>query len=392
MKKSLIALAVLGAFSAGAAAQSSVTVYGVVDLSLQYTTSGLNRGTTALPNYEQESVWGINSGYTWGSRLGFRGSEALGGGLNVIFQLEAGFNADTGSQGTAGILFNRVSQLGLQGNFGTVALGRFGSPSSGTGPYDMFGPIDPFGTAWGVNGMQSTFIPLNSLREDNSVIYMSPKFAGFQGAAMYSFNIGGNETVPQGSNLSAFNLGASWGAGPFYVAATYDVLQFPDTVAPLPSLPDQKMFQLGGTFDFKIVKFALAYGDFKNTSLAITNSGAANPIGVGTFVPVGIGNLNYQAYMAGITVNLGKAKLIASYQKADGDNVIAAGGLAQFEPDWDAWGLGVEYGVSRRTFLYAGYGQRSWDGTIRSSLGVVVPNLEKALDKDQFAMGIRHHF
>ena len=78
MRKSLIALAVFGAISGAAGAQSSVTLYGIVDLGVQWNESGVNVGTSAVPNWSQESIWGIDSGYQSGSRFGIRGSEALG--------------------------------------------------------------------------------------------------------------------------------------------------------------------------------------------------------------------------------------------------------------------------------------------------------------------------
>jgi predicted porin len=96
MKKSLIALAVLGALSGAASAQSSVTLYGIVDIGLQWNESGLNRGTTALPAWSQESAWSIDSGYQSGSRFGLRGAEALGGNWAAVFTLEGGFDASTG--------------------------------------------------------------------------------------------------------------------------------------------------------------------------------------------------------------------------------------------------------------------------------------------------------
>jgi predicted porin len=117
MKKSLLALAVLGAFAGTAAAQSSVTMYGRVDLSV-----GKQLGTAQK---------GMFNGS--GSRLGMRGSEALGGGLNGIFNIETRYNADTGTAqnftlGTGGANNNRFwgarSIVGVQGGFGTITLGR----------------------------------------------------------------------------------------------------------------------------------------------------------------------------------------------------------------------------------------------------------------------------
>jgi GBP family porin len=392
MKKSLIALAVLGAFSAGAAAQSSVTLYGIVDIGLQYNKFGVNRGTAAAPNFQQEAVWGVESGYQSGSRLGVRGSEAIGNGLNVVYTLEAGFDVSTGVSGQGGRLFGRQAWGGFQGNWGTVVLGRIATPSSGTGSFDMFGQIDPFSTGWGQAGLQATFIPSNSLREDNSVLYQSPTFGGFKFAAQYSFNVNLAETAPQGSNTTAYNLSGSWGWGPVYVAATYDVLQFPDPgFGVLGGNPDQKMLQLGMTWDFKIVKLAAAYADQKKISIAAAFNTTNNLGGVGTFVPVGVGNYNNSAYMLGVTIPLFGGKILGSYQKSDADNIDTP--AFQWEPDYSNWAVGYEYPLSRRTNLYFGYAQRAWDGNIRLTPGGgILANAAQQFDRDQFAIGIRHLF
>src|SRR5690606_10200795 len=114
MKKSLLALAVLGTFSGAALAQSSVTIYGVADAGIAYTDNGNPAG-------EQ---WSVESGQQSGSRLGFKGTEDLGGGLSAIFTLESGFNLDNGTSAQGGRLFGRQAWVGLNGGFGTVKLGR----------------------------------------------------------------------------------------------------------------------------------------------------------------------------------------------------------------------------------------------------------------------------
>jgi predicted porin len=112
MKKALLALAVLAAFAGTASAQTNVTMYGVLDMALQHENDGVN-STTAL-----------DSGIQSGSRLGFKGTEDLGGGLKANFDLEAGVNADTGTSSQGGILFGRQAWVGLSGGFGSLRLGR----------------------------------------------------------------------------------------------------------------------------------------------------------------------------------------------------------------------------------------------------------------------------
>lgn len=398
MKKSLIALAVLGALSGAASAQSSVTMYGIVDIGLQWNEQGVNKGTTAVPNWSQESVWGINGGFQSGSRLGVRGAEALGGNWAAVFALEMGYNPDTGTSAQNGQLFGRQAYAGLRHNaFGTIALGRIATPSSGTGDFDLFGAVDPFGTGWGIFGLQGTFIPSTTLREDNSIIWASPSWAGFKFAAQYSANVLGQETAPSGTNTQAYNLGANWTWGPLFLAATYDVINYPGATTATPCLgtvngcDDQKMLQLGGSFDFKFLKVHAAYADQNNISVIPTIGGVSPIIPSGTgFIPAGVGNYNNTAWMAGVTVPLFGGSLLASYQYSDAKNIV--NGLAQFEPDYSVWGIGYSYPFSRRTNMYVGYGQREWDGRITATSGNVLTQASQAFDRSQLAVGIRHLF
>lgn len=251
-------------------------------------------------------------------------------------------------------------------------------------------------------GLQGTFIPSNSLREDNSVIWASPTWAGFKFAAQYSFNIDTQETVPSGSNTTGLNLGANWSWGPLFLAATYDIISYANCYGTFTAgtcttagnrtnagKPDQKMLQVGGTFDFKFLKLHAAYGDFSDVTAVGTIAGASNLV-TSSLVPTGIGNYNYSAYMFGVSAPLFGGSVMASYQMANAENII--NGLAQFEPDYDVWGVGYTYPFSRRTNMYVAYGQRSWDGSIRSTTGALLTNAAQVYDRDQFMLGIRHLF
>ena len=112
-----IALAVFGAFSGAASAQSNVTVYGIADIALTHSRSDIS-----------PSRVGVDSGNWYGSRLGFRGTEDLGNGVSVNFQLENGFGIDDGTLKQSGRLFGRHSWVGLKGDFGTVRFGRSWTP------------------------------------------------------------------------------------------------------------------------------------------------------------------------------------------------------------------------------------------------------------------------
>src|SRR4029453_5176476 len=283
MKKSLMALAVLGALSGAASAQSSVTLYGIVDVGVQWNEFGVLQGTGAGENWSQQSVWGIESGFQSGSRWGIRGSEALGKGWNAVFTLESGYDVSTGMSLQGGRLFGRQAWAGLQNDsFGTFVLGRIATPSSGTGAFDLFGSVDPFSTGFGIMGLQGTFIPSTTLREENSVIWASPTWAGLKLAAQYSANVNGAETAPNSTNTSAWNLGANFTWGPLFLAATYDVIQYPNATTATPCAPpslngcsDQKMLQLGAVFDFKFLKLHGAYANQDNIAVSQTLGGAA---------------------------------------------------------------------------------------------------------------------
>jgi predicted porin len=409
MKKSLIALAVLGAMSGAASAQSSVTMYGVVDVGVQWNEFGVASTTGGVTTFTQQSVWGINGGYQSGNRLGVRGAEALGRNWSAIFDLEMGFSIDTGAlqsnyAGTT-LLFRRQAYAGLRHtSFGSFVFGRLATNSSGTGDFDLWGSVDPFGTGFDLIGLQATFIPSNSLREDNSVLWQSPSWGGLKVGAQYSTNLVGGETAPSSTNTRAYNVGAQYVWGPLMLAATYDVFDFPGSatvcgVASTAGCPNQKMLQVGGVFDFKFLKLHAAYADQNNISVVGTTP-AVNNGGFPAIVTLGTGNYNNQAYMVGLTVPLFGGNLLGSYQWSDAKNIISSAPAtlgAEFEPDFNVWGIGYTYPFSRRTNIYVGYGERSWDGRITavSTTGlppVLLPNAAQAFDRSQFALGIRHIF
>jgi GBP family porin len=393
MKKSLIALAVLGALSSAASAQSSVTIYGIVDVGVQYLDQGVNVAATGeTPLYRSESTWAINSGYQSGSRLGFRGAEALGGNWSAVFTLESGYDVSTGMSAQGGRLFGRQAWAGLAHTaLGTVALGRIATPSSGTGSFDIWGSVDPFATGWGINSLGSTFIPSNALREDNSIIWASPSWAGFKFAAQYSANISGAESAPSGSNTQGYTLAGSWDWSLLKLAATYDVFNPSDSLAsPLYGNPNQKMLQLGGVVNLKFLKIHAAWANQDN--VRIIQSGVT--VSPGTFNPVPGAPVNNQAYMLGVSVNLLGGSILGSYQKSDADTTTGrttAGATYSYEPDYDVWGVGFSYPFSRRTNMYIGYGESNWDGNIVTA-GIPNTGAANRFDTKQFALGIRHLF
>jgi len=371
-RKGTLALTLLTICCSGAFAQSNATLYGIIDVGVQW-----NKQYASSTN-QQESLWSIDSGYQSGSRFGLRGSEPLGGVFSAIYQLEGGFDTSTGESTQGGTLFGRQAWAGLQGSLGQLVAGRIPTPSSGTGSFDMWAAVDPFAAGFGVNQTGSTFVAANALRQDNAVLWVTPVLGGFKGAAGYSFNRSGSESAPQDGNSSAVNLAASYGAGAFYAVLTYDILSYPEggSATANAGYPDEKLLQLGATLDLKVVKLHGAWADQSNIS--------AVRAGVSVAPPNGIVAYDNQAWMAGVSLPVGRGSLLASYQYANASNVgyATSAGTANFEPDYTVWGLAYTYSMSMRTNVYLGYGQVSAKGTLDST----------QVDRQQAAMGLRHRF
>jgi GBP family porin len=350
MKKSLLALAVLGAFAGAASAQSSVTMYGIFDVNYQVNDPKASGSS---------STSGINSGHQFGSRFGVRGAEDLGGGLAAIFTLENGFSGDTGQLGQGGRLFGRQAWAGVRSNsFGSVVAGRVAIFGSGTGSFDMFGTTDPFGTGFGISSLGATFSSANALRVDNAVLWQSPNWSGFRAGAGYSFRVDGGELAGSGNNASMIFTGLNYSGGPIFASVTYDRVD-------VPNAPDaQTHLQVGGVFDLKFMKLHAGYAKEDNQRVAST---------VGT-----TNGADASSYMVGLTVPFTKSlNVIGSYQNRNGKAV------GTYEADRTVWGIGAIYSLSNRSALYANYG--SSDG--KKSL-----NNSAAYDTTQLTVGMSHRF
>lgn len=178
-KYCLIACAVCAAVPVVANA-TNVSIYGSVDTGIQIIhTKG--QGTTTS----------MESGQSWGSRWGMRVQEDLGNGYGVKAVLESGIASDSGkianNNDRRSRLFSRQSTLALTGPFGELGFGRMGALSSSVGTYSMWaGWADPLGTAFKDAGIQGSMYGLD--RVDNTVVYQTPKLAGWQGGLMYTFD------------------------------------------------------------------------------------------------------------------------------------------------------------------------------------------------------------
>lgn len=338
MKKSLIALAVLGAFAGAASAQSSVTLYGVVDVNVQRTDPKV--GTSGV---DTPATTGLNGGHMAGNRWGLRGSEDLGGGMRAIFQLESGYNVDTGMLGLGGRLFGRQAYAGLAGGFGTVVAGRLGAFSSGAGSFGKFGTIDPFRTGYGIGGMGSTFSSAG-LRLDNAIAYVTPALGGFSAGIGHTFRVNGAENAGgSGNNNNGQIMYADFSAGPLYAVLTYDGIKLGEVTGK----PTEKHLQIGAAYDLKVVRLSAGYAKENDVHLSATPQQAAGS--------------DATAWIVGVSAPFGPHRLAASYQKRDVD---ALGAVP--EGDRKVWQVGYEYSLSRRTTFYASYADLKDDGSLKT--------------------------
>ena len=210
--KRVIATSALGLFAIGAQAQSSVTLYGVVDTGIGYLSSSAPAvGATSGGHSAVKMINGI-----WaGSRFGLKGSEDLGGGTAAIFTLEEGFNSATGAQSTSGLAFNRQAFVGLS----NAAYGTFTAGRQYTAYYTLLSPYSP--TTWLTGAYGAHPGDLDSLdttyRVNNSLVYQSPSFRGLKVAGSYSV----------GGVAGSLDAGSTWSAavqylnGPFGIAAGF---------------------------------------------------------------------------------------------------------------------------------------------------------------------------
>ncbi|RDJ98951.1 porin [Paraburkholderia lacunae] len=190
--------------SAGASAQSSVTLYGVVDNAFAY-----------VSNQKGHSNFYMSQGNLQASKFGLLGAEDLGAGTKAIFRLESGFNSLTGAQSSSGFIFNRQAYVGLSNDkYGTVTLGRQYTPY-----FQMVGALGPTGVLTGATGAHPGDLDAldTTLRLNNSVTYLSPNIAGLQVSAQYGLG-GVPGSVANGSHFSA---AFRYDYKPFSIAAGY---------------------------------------------------------------------------------------------------------------------------------------------------------------------------
>ncbi len=297
MKKTLFALAMSSVCAGAAFAQSTVSIYGVVDAGIVHE-SGNAAGT---------SVMKLTSGVGAGSRLGFKGSEALGGGMSANFLLENGFNADVGAAAQGGLLFGRQAWVGLDGGYGSTKFGRQYTPY-----WTALVTVDPF--AAGYAGVDANLMASSGVRMDNSVKYSTPNLAGFSADLAYGFG----EVAGNASASRALGLSVNYVKGPLTARVAHH------RVNNAAATDSAKNTMLTAVYDFGPAKTHFAYA-----------------------VNKGVGSVDNTDLLAGLTVPFGAGKVMLSYIRKDDKSAANA--------DANQIAAGYVYSLSKRTSLYTSY-------------------------------------
>lgn len=391
MKKSLLALAALGAFAGVAHAQSSVTLYGIID-------EGFNVNT----NSGGKHLYNLSSGVLQGSRFGLRGTEDLGGGLKAIFVLENGFDVNTGKLGQGGLMFGRQAYVGLSSQFGTVTLGR-----QYDSVVDYVGPLEA-GDQWGGYiaahpGDIDNFN--NAYRTNNTVKYTSANYGGLTFGGTYSFGgIAGNVTSNQ-----IFSFGAGYNNGPLVLGVGYLNARTPaasgglfnngstaaaataavssPVYAAYTSANTYQVIGAGGAYTFGAATVGLTYSNIRFSNLGVA---FAQPNVRGQSVTFNNAELNFK-------YQLTPALLIgAAYDYTRGASIEGAS-TAQYHQG----AVGVDYFLSKRTDVYVtGVYQHALGevlnaaGTRAISATAGINGLTGSSNQNQLTarVGIRHKF
>lgn len=335
MKKSLLVIAAAAAFANSALAQTNVTIYGVVDMGISHDNNGGTAG----------SVTRLDSGILNGSRLGFMGTEELGGGLSASFTLENGFAADNGTLGQGGRLFGRQAWLGVNGGFGSVRLGRQMTPV-----YANSITFDPFVDA--LAGDTGRLFNYSGARVDNALSY-NYDANGIRAQLMYGF---GETTGNTSANRTIAGF-AGYKGGPVDVVLTYTGTN--DATGNVTG----KTTMLGGNYNFGPAAVYAAYAWNKDV---VAPSGA---------VAAGADTRNA---LLGVAVPFGAGTFKASYIKLS-DKATA-------NADANQIALGYVYDLSKRTALYTSISRTANDGGAKYNT-----DTGGATDK-LFDVGIRHKF
>jgi predicted porin len=390
MKKHVISLAVSMAFAAPAFAQSSVTLYGVIDEGFNYTN-----------NVGGKHIYELQSGYAQGSRWGLKGTEDLGGGLKALFQLENGFNVNNGALGQGGLMFGRQAYVGLQQDqYGTVTFGRqydsvvdFLAPTTANGNWAGYFFSHPFDN-------DNTD---NSFRVNNTVKYTSPDFAGLQFGGTYSFS--------NATNFAAnrqYGFGGQYANGGLLVAAAYLQASNPSTTAGGAinnggdaNFVASRLRIFGGginyTFGPATAGFVYTNTDLKNPTknLGYLNSTESILPTTGPLAGGALNRLRYQNFEVNGKYQFTPAFFLGAQYVYTLENYDATTGSVK--PKIHSVGLMADYNLSKRTDVYVqGLYQKVAGDKTGSSLDRAyitgAADLSSSSKQFAFRVAIRHKF
>jgi predicted porin len=379
MNKRILALALAALAPAAAmAADSNVTIYGIIDYGFMtrggFDGAGLKAHRTGVLN---EFAGGISAG----NRLGFKGSEDLGNGLKAIFEIEFGFLGDAVNGAT--FTKNRHSWVGLTGGFGTVLGGRVDGAR-----YSFVGKYDPFKNQTVANAA-SVFGYTSNLgqadRADNAVVYVTPElFAGFKVLGAYTTSL-----LSQEGSLAAAGQNIKTGNSPLYaIAAMYDngpisaTLDYENLkVYGVSSNSKYDLYVAGASYDFGVAKLMGYYEHTKGKEAAQGIKG--------------------DGWMIGVSAPIGPFTVMASYVDGKDKSDFAKTGKGD-KNDCKKFGIGAEYALSKRTSFYTTYARINEEdkatcaitaaGSVSASSTAGATNGQPAYGRSGFDLGMRHAF
>lgn len=326
MKRFVPALVLAGVFAGTAHAETSVTLYGIADISVRYLNHGDSDGHSRI---------GMNNGAISGSRWGLRGTEDLGGGNSAFFRLENGFNLQNGQRSDPNRLFSRQAYVGLDGgDVGAISFGR-----QDTALFTLL--ADTFDPLTVGNYDQNSWLPvaMSRARSDNSIRYRNSKLGGLDVVLQYSFN----SDVTSGESFSNRRLGQQYGgtlaytAGPFQVGGGYQLSR-----SSANSDFDQRVWNINASL--KVIEEVKLFAGYLNGR---DETGWVNAVMGNTDGGAGLRRKD-SGYFLGATWTPGVWAFTAAGYYDRSKNVVEEGDKGR---RWAVVGV-AEYALSKRTQLY----------------------------------------
>ena len=353
----MLALA-YGAVSNAATAQSNLTIYGVADAGIVSERGGAAGNITK-----------VSSGVASASRLGFRGSEDLGGGVSALFVLEAGISIDTGALASSNQAFNRQSFVGLKSReAGSLTIGR-----QYTLTYNALGQVgDPFGS--GMSGSAKNLFPVAgaNLRANNSIIYATPVKNGFSAEVLYSLGEVGGASSGAGRQ---YNVGLNYSKGAVNARLAHNHRN--NDNATLTGTASGRNTLFVANVDFKAIKVFFAYSRDEGPNSAPLNNATPLPYGR-EFNPT----LEGDDTLVGATIPVGAAGTFVTSVTRKNDKTALNQDAVQYA-------VGYLHALSRRTSAYTSYGMID----NKNGAGYTVGNNAEVGSGDRaFNIGLRHSF